>query len=88
MDMVETAHFFGLKVNPSSTNTTMNTEVSFDPYTIENFETIVNKCMPLSFAVNSINRAMGIPDVYPFVISPPVIKKMTFIHEVLWAKRR
>ena len=66
----------------------MNIEVCFDPYTIQNFETIVNKCMPLSFAVNSINRAMGIPDVYPFVISPPVIKKMTFIHELLWAKRR
>lgn len=87
MDMVETAHFFGLKVHPSSTNTNMNAEVSFDPYTIGNFEIIVRKCMPLSFAVNSINRAMGIPDVYPFVISQPVISKMTFIHEVLWAKR-
>lgn len=88
MDMVETAHFFGLKVNPINKNKNMKAAVTFDPYLKEDFETIVRKCMPLSFAVNSINRAMGIPDVYPFVITPVVIKKMTFIYELLLSKRK
>ena len=84
MDMVETSHFFGLKASPTET---MMAEVTVDPYTIMDFQTIVQTCVPLSFAVNSINRAMGIPDVYPFVISPAVVQKMTFIHGLLLNKR-
>ena len=87
MDMVETAHFFRLNVNPTGNLENMKAEVTFDPYAVKDFETIINTSVPLSFAVNSINRAMGIPDVYPFVISQKVIRKMTFIHELLLPKR-
>ncbi|WP_311182745.1 putative zinc-binding metallopeptidase [Hymenobacter volaticus] len=38
--------------------------------------------LPLSLALNSLNRSMGLPDVYPFVITPAVIEKLTFIHRV------
>ena len=72
MDMVETAYFFGVNVKPIKKLRIMKTKVSFDPYTKEDFDVIVQTCVPLSFAVNSINRAMGVPDVYPFVITPPV----------------
>ncbi|QCX00689.1 hypothetical protein FGM00_11435 [Aggregatimonas sangjinii] len=87
MDMVETAHFFRLKVNPNKNTKNLKTRVSFDPYIKEDFQAIVNTCVPLSFAVNSINRAMGIPDVYPFVINMGVVKKMKFIHNILLSKR-
>lgn len=87
MDMVETAYFFGLEVNSEEIAKNMNVKSSFDPYTIQSFHTIIQTCEPLSFAVNSMNRAMGIPDVYPFVISPKVIKKIEFIHELLLPKR-
>ena len=87
MDMVETAHFFGLKVNSNEISKNMRIEETFDPYGVKDFGTIINTCMPLSFAVNSINRAMGVPDVYPFVIKPDVVKKMKFIHQLLWPKR-
>ena len=83
MDMVETAHFFRLRVNPAKISKNMKIASSFDPYSKKDFEAIVNTCVPLSFAVNSMNRAMGIPDVYPFVITPAVVKKMAFIHELL-----
>jgi hypothetical protein len=83
MDMVETAHFFGLKVDPSATLEGMAANVSFDPYTQSDFQAIVRTCVPLSFAVNSINRAMGVPDVYPFVISDAVVEKMKFIHQLI-----
>jgi hypothetical protein len=80
MDMVETAHFFGVKVDPSTTLRGMEANAGFDPYVEPDFRTIVQTCIPLSFAVNSINRAMGVPDVYPFVISSGVVEKMKFIH--------
>lgn len=77
MDMVETAHFFNLKVN---SNIVIHSEATFDPYSEVDFEQIINTCVPLSFAVNSINRAMGLPDVYPFTITAPIVNKMKFIH--------
>ena len=30
--------------------------------------------------MNSVNRAMGMRDLYPFVLSPAVIRKLGFIH--------
>ena len=88
MDMVETAHFFGLEVNSKQISEKMKITSTYDPYKVKDFKTIVQTCVPLSFAVNSINRAMGIPDVYPFVITPTVVKKMNFIHELLLPKRK
>ena len=87
MDMVETAYFFGVNVNPNDTAKGMKANVSFDPYTIEDFDVIIRTCVPLSFAINSINRSMGVPDVYPFVITPQVVEKMKFIHHLLLPKR-
>ena len=29
--------------------------------------------LPLSYAANSVNRAMGQPDLYPFILSPTVV---------------
>jgi len=27
-----------------------------------------------------MNRSMGVPDLYPFVLSPSVVVKLSFIH--------
>ncbi len=35
--------------------------------------------VPLSVALNQINRSMGKDDVYPFVIPPPVLDKLDFV---------
>lgn len=87
MDMVETAYFFGVTVEPLKQEKELKAKVTFDPYTIEDFDVIIKTCRPLSFAVNSINRAMGVPDVYPFVITEAVVDKLKFIHGLLLSKR-
>ena len=87
MDIVETAYFFGIHVMPKGEKKEMKAKVTFDPYTIEDFDVILKTCIPLTFAVNSINRAMGVPDMYPFVISDVVIEKLKFIHKLLLPKR-
>ena len=46
---------------------------------------IIDSWLPLTFAVNSINRSMGIADLYPFVLAPPAIVKLSFIHERIHA---
>ena len=32
---------------------------------------------------NSLNRSMGSPDLYPFVLSPTVVTKLAFVHDVV-----
>ena len=79
--------FLWQKVNPSDPSKSMRTKAIADPYTVKDFTSVLQTSIPLSFAVNGINRAMGLPDVYPFVITKGVIKKMKFIHNLLLLER-
>jgi hypothetical protein len=38
---------------------------------------------PLTHAFNSINRGLGLPDLYPFVLSQAVSEKLRFVHDVI-----
>lgn len=51
------------------------------------FDDLLARWMVLSEASNSINRCMGLPDLYPFVISPVVASKLRFVHDLLSTKR-
>ncbi|HEV7417215.1 MAG TPA: putative zinc-binding metallopeptidase [Tianweitania sediminis] len=53
-----------------------------DPNATE-FQGVLSRWITLSEVVNSINRCMGLGDLYPFVISQPVAKKLTFIDGLL-----
>src|SRR5262249_57486424 len=81
VDTLETAVAFGLRVRPKvSMAAGLAAEINFDPYRAT-MERIIDAWLPLTFAANSINRSMGLPDLYPFVLPPPVIVKLSFIHE-------
>jgi len=49
----------------------------------EPFAKILARWLVLSEASNSINRCMGLPDLYPFVISDVTARKLTFVHDLL-----
>jgi len=49
----------------------------------EPFERILARWLVLSEAANSINRCMGLPDLYPFVISKVAAQKLAFVHDLL-----
>ncbi|MBX3569086.1 MAG: putative zinc-binding metallopeptidase [Rhizobiaceae bacterium] len=51
------------------------------------FAKILERWLVLSEASNSINRCMGLPDLYPFVISPVAADKLRFVHELLAGDR-
>jgi hypothetical protein len=84
IDTLETAYAFGLSVRPTLVETaaSMTAEVNVDPYEIENFNTLISLWLPLSFAMNSLNRSMGHKDLYPFIIPPKVMEKLNFIHQI------
>lgn len=84
MDTLETAYYFGLRVHPEKLAGAKNEETNMDrdPYTISDFKQVFEAWLPLTFAVNSLNRSMGHADFYPFVIPPAVVQKLQFIHDV------
>lgn len=47
------------------------------------FDAIIELWLPLSWALNMMNRSMGKQDLYPFVLPPLVLDKMRFIHTVI-----
>jgi hypothetical protein len=85
VDTLETASAFGMRVRPRVTKgTDLSTTFDFDPHTAA-MDRIIDAWLPLTFAVNSINRSMGMADLYPFVLAPPVIVKLSFIHDRIHA---
>jgi len=38
--------------------------------------------------LNSLNRSIGMPDPYPFALSPVVMKKLRFVHDVILEHHR
>jgi hypothetical protein len=83
-DTLETAYAFGLRTRPrAGQDGNLAASVSFDPYTQASFDSILEAWLPMTFAVNSINRSMGIDDLYPFVISPQAVEKLRVVHQVV-----
>lgn len=84
MDTVETAYSFGLSINPAiSNNNLLQSQATFDPHTEADFEKIIDAFIPITFAINSFNRGMGLADIYPFTTAPPVKEKLAFIHRLV-----
>ncbi|MBE7212517.1 MAG: putative zinc-binding peptidase [Gluconacetobacter diazotrophicus] len=89
MDTLETANAFGLGVHPRvSAADGLDVNVAIDPYRTADMGRIVAQWLPLVFAVNSLNRSMGLGDLYPFVISQPVQRKLGFVHRLVHADTR
>lgn len=84
VDTLETAYEFGLSVEPRvGKGRGMSGDASFDPYGEADFQRILSAWLPMTYAVNSLNRSMGHADLYPFVLSPVVIEKFKFVHTII-----
>lgn len=89
IDTLETAYAFGLRISPrAGQDNNLAASVSFDAYNQANFDSILEAWLPVTFAVNSINRSMGIDDLYPFVISREVTEKLKVVHQVIGSSGR
>jgi hypothetical protein len=49
----------------------------------EPFETILAEWLPLTYALNELNRAMGKRPLYPFVLTPKVVEKLSLVHRMV-----
>ncbi len=83
-DTLETAAHFGLEVaRRMPDGSVQEADPEFDPYDIADFRPIIDNWLPITFAMNSLNRSMGQQDLYPFVLSQPAIDKLAYVHGVI-----
>jgi hypothetical protein len=89
VDTLETAAAFRLRIRPRvAPGEVLSAEIDDDPHAPgQDLNEMVSDWMPLTFAVNSLNRSMGQPDLYPFVLSPLVIEKLGFVHRLVQGAR-
>jgi len=83
-DALETAAACGLSLRPRRTDEPSlrsDMRASFHMP----FERMMDDWFPLTYVLNNLNRGMGLPDGYPFVLSAPVIDKLRFVHETIRA---
>jgi hypothetical protein len=88
VDTLETAYAFGMSVDPEVAHGEHAAEADFDPLGAKGMQRIIDRWLPISFAMNSLNRSMGYPDLYPFVLTPAVIAKLAFVHRLTHSTTR
>ncbi|MDB6112463.1 MAG: hypothetical protein JWR69_4213, partial [Pedosphaera sp.] len=86
VDTMETAADFGITVKPTHGHVN-NQRLPADTTELLNYRTgfdrLIGPWFPLTYALNSLNRGMGLPDLYPFVLSARALDKLRFVHEVI-----
>lgn len=78
------ARAFGMYVHPRlGPPGELDAQVDFDPYSVRDPTPLIETWIPLSNALNSLNRTMGQPDIYPFILSTAVVEKLCAIHDLI-----
>lgn len=83
-DTLETAGSFGLSLKPRHPQAiTMRAEPRMLEVENSDFEELVVNWLPLTHALNELNRGMGLSDLYPFVLSKDALAKLRFVHSII-----
>ena len=66
----------------------LNQPRDIDGYHAPSFDAMLQQWLPLTLAVNNVNRSAGQPDLYPFVLSNRAIEKLEYIHKLIHSPER
>jgi hypothetical protein len=82
IDALATIGGFGMVMKEWPGFEQQDPEVTFDPYHAATSQ-LISQWRPFAFAENAINRSMGQPDLYPFVLSETIVAKLDYINRLL-----
>jgi hypothetical protein len=86
VDTLGTARSYGMALRPEPAGVSRpppDLSVNVRRLHFDDFDDLIGAWIPLTFALNSLNRGMGLPDIYPFVLSKRAIDKLRFVHDVV-----
>ena len=81
VDGLETARSFGIFPADLPAGAIHPTEV--DPYEATSIDQVIAAWVPLTVAINSINRSLGQPDLYPFIRTDAIVGKIDFVFRLI-----
>ena len=85
-ETLETAAACGLTLRPRrSDEPTLKQGLETAKGRIPAFDQLISRWQPLTYVMNNLNRGMGLPDAYPFVLTKPAVDKLRFVHELISA---
>ena len=82
VDTLETARSHGLTVRVTTTDRPAE-RIATDRLAREDFDALSTGWNAVTLALNSLNRSMGMKDAYPFVLTPRVLAKLRFVHDLV-----
>jgi hypothetical protein len=83
VDTLDTARSYGLVVAQQTIDGATMPSISIPHTDFADFDSLILSWLPLTVALNSLDRSMGHPDSYPFVLSDPALEKLRFVHDVI-----
>ena len=88
VDTLETASALRISIEPEMAGTgNLWADIDFDPYNPRDAEMLISAWMPLTVALNTLNRSMGQRDLYPFSLPDQVQRKIGFVHDLVAGRR-
>ncbi|WP_417584451.1 zinc-binding metallopeptidase family protein [Pelagibacterium sp.] len=79
-DTLETARSLGVTTEPARDGSgELSADVDFGPYRTTDTHRLTEAWIGVSVMLNELNRSMGLPDAYPFVLSDSIVEKIDFI---------
>jgi hypothetical protein len=85
-DTLQTAAAFGILVAGPDLEVWPHPDAPLEaiPEEVPNsFDELIGTWLPLTYALNAVNRSMGKDDLYPFVLSPKVLEKLRMVHSLI-----
>jgi hypothetical protein len=79
---LETAYAYGLNPQPLEDGAPHLVQLT-DPYHVSDYKQLMTHWIPITVAMNAMNRSIGNSDYYPFALSPNVFEKLRFIHDLI-----
>jgi hypothetical protein len=84
VDTLETAAACGVSLRPRRADEpALEAASASHPHVA--FDRLIADWFALTYVLNNLNRGMGMPDAYPFVLSAPAVEKLRFVHELVGA---
>jgi hypothetical protein len=84
IDTVETAAACGLALTPSRPNQPVLERLPAETSLRDlPFDRLIESWFPVIYVANNLNRALGLVDAYPFVLSPVALDKLRFVHDLV-----
>ncbi len=86
-DTLEMAAACGLSIDPPRSREPRLCRVPDPVGDVQvSFGRMIDGWAALTYVLNNLNRGLGNDDAYPFVLPPPAVEKLRFVHETVAAR--